>query len=893
VCGSSRRFGSKYSAFKFLELKIIKLNRALLTINVFLLLSFFSSALYASELNQPDLPNNDDQNNQKQLEDTSVFEKGRNAIYQFINDNEYIFTIVSGTIAGGSAGGQLCGVWCAVGGGVIGGVDELLIYSGYTDKRYLTWCLYGVASGHVIKPSIIFDVAGGVIGILLPTGILNNCKELVAPTVSAVAGNSIAGFGVVGGGLGGLAGVLDEAGIYTGITDKHYLTFCTVGIAVVNLLKYFNPVITNSAGIILGLIAVNYEEKTVTVFLLPVKTVQDLYASYSKFIPKEQLDAHMEKHAIALIGAQFLTQFLSLQVIKYQQSLTYNFERLDNPDGLAWKNLKSQMVGFVFFIFPYAIGEGYSSNIDDYFCKRLHLALENKVRNELFSGETALKLSQDTSPTVLMDNLKSDVSTIVNSGSWIVTGAISSAIGGVYGISIIATTSPRTFVYSVLYSKASSFISEYLSEQQRFYNDKITVLDSKLITTLKHDIENIRTITERDGVVATKWKIQQIFTELQELEESQKLWGIANRIWWPLSGTTDYMLSYYLIGKEISNKKISFEDRNKVQAASWKASNFLSWSGSNAREVGTINQSLSRINKLEEMMHVQVNSVDQINRTIQEGNQLVLQDLEIGIVGKTADGIVDRAMDRLLVTIKDLKLDMGKVYAITGETGCGKTSLLSKIKGIKENGIYGKGAIYYPRANGKNPKILMLSQQDYFPLDSSLYEIILYPNKIPSDTELNSAKRAEISSLMEEIGLHFFKEKSRNNVVDNNQDEYVENSDSEPQEAKKTDMVIDLDSKKNWYTVLSGGEKKKITIVSAIIKRPDVLILDEIFNGLDQESIALAQRMLKKYLPTTLILSVDHHARDNNYNFYDSELHFANKLCTLKSVGEHNILICD
>ncbi len=70
-------------------------------------------------------------------------------------------------------------------------------------------------------------------------------------------------------------------------------------------------------------------------------------------------------------------------------------------------------------------------------------------------------------------------------------------------------------------------------------------------------------------------------------------------------------------------------------------------------------------------------------------------------------------------------------------------------------------------------------------------------------------------------------------------------------------------------------EPKKITIILAIIKKPDILILDEIFNGLDKGSVIKIQRMLKKYLPNTLILVVDHHAQNNNYNnFYEEELHF-------------------
>ena len=89
----------------------------------------------------------------------------------------------------------------------------------------------------------------------------------------------------------------------------------------------------------------------------------------------------------------------------------------------------------------------------------------------------------------------------------------------------------------------------------------------------------------------------------------------------------------------------------------------------------------------------------------------------------------------------------------------------------------------------------------------------------------------------------------------------------------------------NWAVRLSGGEAKKTQIVSAIIKKPDILILDEIFTGLDPKSKVIIQRMLKKYLPNTLILVVDHEAHGNNYDsFYDQELYFSNQGITVNNI---------
>lgn len=255
-----------------------------------------------------------------------------------------------------------------------------------------------------------------------------------------------------------------------------------------------------------------------------------------------------------------------------------------------------------------------------------------------------------------------------------------------------------------------------------------------------------------------------------------------------------------------------------------------------------VEQSLDRINTLERKIHAQQKHVDQINRTEQEGKQLILENLEVGVE------------NRVLFSVKNLSFDMGKVYAITGESGCGKTSLLSKIKNIKENGVTGKGNIFYPVINDISPKIVMISQQEYFPMHSSLLEIMLYPNHIPKDSKELEEKRQKILFILEEIGFEI---------------------------CDKTDSInnkkLDLNDIKDWYTELSGGEKKKLFIASAIMQKPDILLLDEVFTNLDSESIILIQQMLKKYLPNTLMLIVDHHACANNHDlFYDKVLVFSN-----------------
>lgn len=329
--------------------------------------------------------------------------------------------------------------------------------------------------------------------------------------------------------MGGITGALDEILFDHKIIDKHYLTFGTIGTATINLLGWFNPIISSFVGTILGAVAANYEEEICKSFLAPLKIADELYDTYSKIIKKQRLDAHIEKQGILLFGGQLLVQVLSLKMKGYEEQLTYNFERLDNRQSAAFGKLKSGITNIAIFLFPYTIGTIFTSTANNYLGKKLEFAVEDQLRSELFSEENLLSLSHDDHATVLIDKFQSDTSNMVNSGTGLITNAISSSINSVYGVGIVIVSSPNIFIYSVLYDQACSFISNYLITKQTGYWEKTDQLKANLITGFKHDAGNIRTIVERDGVAFTAKKIEQITTSIREHEETQKLWGIVSR----------------------------------------------------------------------------------------------------------------------------------------------------------------------------------------------------------------------------------------------------------------------------------------------------------------------------------------------------------------------------
>jgi ABC-type multidrug transport system fused ATPase/permease subunit len=57
---------------------------------------------------------------------------------------------------------------------------------------------------------------------------------------------------------------------------------------------------------------------------------------------------------------------------------------------------------------------------------------------------------------------------------------------------------------------------------------------------------------------------------------------------------------------------------------------------------------------------------------------------------------------------------------------------------------------------------------------------------------------------------------------------------------------------------LSGGERQKLAIARALIRRPDILIFDEVTNHLDYESRLRMRDLLSRLRGKTTVLLVSH-----------------------------------
>lgn len=176
------------------------------------------------------------------------------------------------------------------------------------------------------------------------------------------------------------------------------------------------------------------------------------------------------------------------------------------------------------------------------------------------------------------------------------------------------------------------------------------------------------------------------------------------------------------------------------------------------------------------------------------------------------------------MVLKDISCEFasGNIYGIVGKNGSGKTMLLREIAGLIRPT---KGSI---SVDGK-----MLHHDISFPPNLGL--IIEKPDFLNYLTGFENLK------MLAEI---------RHRVADDKIKTLMTKFSLEP-------------NSKQTVKKYSLGMKQKIGIIQAIMENPDILILDEPFNALDEDTVLLVRNFLLQYRKDgKLIVITSHHRED-------------------------------
>jgi ABC-type uncharacterized transport system fused permease/ATPase subunit len=203
--------------------------------------------------------------------------------------------------------------------------------------------------------------------------------------------------------------------------------------------------------------------------------------------------------------------------------------------------------------------------------------------------------------------------------------------------------------------------------------------------------------------------------------------------------------------------------------------------------------------------------------------------------------------DESRLYIKDLCI-LDKYVAVTSASGAGKSTFFKAIKQIMRDGVWSEGDITYLTKDGNAPYIAMTTQDAYITPEDSLLELITFKKGAEAEPY-----RAKVIELLTKIKIDSAKE-------------------------GEVSLIDSLDIKKDWMSGTSGGQKQKIDAVRLMLSedKPDMIIFDEIFTGLDHNSIHDLQAMLDNEFPDTQIFVIDHEAKSHNAEgWYTNELHLS------------------
>ena len=180
----------------------------------------------------------------------------------------------------------------------------------------------------------------------------------------------------------------------------------------------------------------------------------------------------------------------------------------------------------------------------------------------------------------------------------------------------------------------------------------------------------------------------------------------------------------------------------------------------------------------------------------------------------------------------NLSLDSGEIYGVIGENGAGKTTLFRCVLGLS-------------KAVGE---IITLHAKDL-----EICEII-FNDKVVDESNYNHflTKIGVVFPFPDILSFYTVEE-----IFANHLQYYECRSTDIKAYLKKFGLNVSLEDKISRFSL---GMKQRLNIALACFHNPEILILDEPFNGLDREGIILLQELLLKLKEEGKIIIISSHS---------------------------------
>lgn len=193
------------------------------------------------------------------------------------------------------------------------------------------------------------------------------------------------------------------------------------------------------------------------------------------------------------------------------------------------------------------------------------------------------------------------------------------------------------------------------------------------------------------------------------------------------------------------------------------------------------------------------------------------------------ENIIKRYRNDIILNRLNLSLDRNQMTALAGISGCGKTSLMKIAAGIDTayNGNYLLNNESLSIMNDKGRSEIRAKHIGYIPQDIYLME-------------KNTVKDNILLSLL------YYPDKNRIKELLSDMENLLEK--------------LNLLEKANKKVVsLSSGEKKRVMVARALIKKPDIIIADEPTSGLDKNNCTNVLELFKEFKQKDALIFIATH----------------------------------
>ena len=413
-----------------------------------------------------------------------------------------------------------------------------------------------------------------------------------------------------------------------------------------------------------------------------------------------------------------------------------------------------------------------------------------------------------------ISNLTFDVSLITNLVSTVILNFFKDSLTLIGLLTVMFYQNWKLASIAVIMIPLASFAAKSLGKRIGKVSTQAQVESGILTTHLIEVFKNHKIIKIFQQEEKENKKISQFIYNLKE--KSKKISIIFVRATPIMETLTGIMIAtlIYFAGKLILNNELQINNFFSFLAAMMLAYQPV-------RSLATLNMAINQgLSSAKRVLPI----IDIENQIIENENSVPLEVVEGNIVFKDVSFKYQNNTDEVLNSI-NIKILGGKMNALVGHSGAGKSTILNLIPRFfnctEGDILIDDQSIYKIKLNSLRKNISLVSQ-DTTLFDDTIKNNIAYANENATDNEIIEAAKNSFA------------------------DEFIE----------KLPQKYETQIGENGVR-LSGGEKQRLSIARAILKKTPIILLDEATSSLDAETESKIQKGLS-YLTknkTTLVIA--------------------------------------